>query len=522
MTQNNRSVARSAGILMAAFVAANLAGLLRQMLINRAFGTGAALDEYFAAFRVPDLLFNLLAGGALGSAFLPVFTGQLLSSARPAAWALASALLNSLCIVLLLLAGLAALFAPAITRTLLAPGWDAQQVARTVQLMRIMLLSTAVFGASSVLMSVHHAHNHFLAPALAPVLYNAGIAAGALWLAPRYGVSGLAYGVVLGALLHLAAQLPPLWRYAPQYHARLGLADPVVRRVAALMVPRVLGLAAWQINFWVNTAVASTLPAGSLAALVIAFQVFTFPQAVIAQALATALFPRFSAMAARGEYAALRDTLAASLRAVLYLALPATAGMWLLGKPLLRLLFEGNAFDTAATQMVYWALAWYALGLAAHCGVELAARAYYAVQDTRTPLLAGGIAVAINVALSPLLAFVFGRMHWLPHGGPALANTIATTLELLLLLLWLRSALQPGAANRAALLQTVLRSTAAVLLMGAALAAWLAVAPASVLVTSLVGVLLGAAVYWAATLALASPEARRLPQLLLRRQPESE
>ncbi|MEY4233445.1 MAG: hypothetical protein RL635_412, partial [Chloroflexota bacterium] len=135
--------------------------------------------------------------------------------------------------------------------------------------------------------------------------------------------------------------------------------------------------------------------------------------------------------------------------------------------------------------------------------------------------LAGGIAVAINVALSPLLAFVFGRMHWLPHGGPALANTIATTLELLLLL-WLRSALQPGAANRAALLHTVLRSTAAVLLMGAALAAWLAVAPASVLVTSLVGVLLGATVYWAATLALASPEARRLPQLLLRRQPKSE
>ena len=160
--------------------------------------------------------------------------------------------------------------------------------------------------------------------------------------------------------------------------------------------------------------------------------------------------------------------------------------------------------------------------LAAHCGVELAARAYYAVQDTRTPLLAGGIAVAINVALSPLLAFGFGRMHWLPHGGPALANTIATTLELLLLLLWLRGALQPGAANRAALLHTVLRSTAAVLLMGAALAAWLAIAPTSVLVTSLVGVLLGAAVYWAATLALASPEARRLPQLLLRRQPESE
>ncbi len=154
--------------------------------------------------------------------------------------------------------------------------------------------------------------------------------------------------------------------------------------------------------------------------------------------------------------------------------------------------------------------------------MELAARAYYAVPDTRTPLLAGSAAVALNVGLSPLLAFIFMRVHRLPHGGPALANTIATTLELALLLLWLHSALQPGAANRSALRHTVLRSGTAALLMSAALAAWLAVAPASTLVTSLVGLLLGGAVYWVATLALASPEARLLPQLLLRRRPESE
>src|SRR3990172_8125100 len=280
---------------MAGFVVANLLGLLRQIIINRTFGTSAELDAYFAAFGVPDLLFNVLAGGALGSAFIPMFAGFLAEDDEKAkAWRLASAVLNNLLLVLSVVASIAALIAPFLVRTILAPGFAPEYQQLTAGLMRVMLISTVIFGVSGLLMGIHNAHHHFLGPAIAPVVYNLGIIIGAL-AAGRFGIYGLAWGVAGGAALHLLVQLPALLRYQPVYQPVLDWADASVRQVGKLMLPRMFGLAVWRINFWINVAISSTLPAGSLSGLSIGFQIFTFPQAAIAQAIATAVFPTLSA-----------------------------------------------------------------------------------------------------------------------------------------------------------------------------------------------------------------------------------
>ena len=180
---------------MGAFLLANLVGMARQVIINRAFGTSAELDSYFAAFRIPDLLFNIVAGGALGSAFIPVFTGKLANDDKSSAWRLASVIINWVLVVMIVLAVLAAAGAPWITARFLVPGFVEQKVELTVSLMRIMLASTVVFGVSGVLMGIHHSHQHFLSPALAPIFYNLGIIFGASILAPHWGIHGLRSGV---------------------------------------------------------------------------------------------------------------------------------------------------------------------------------------------------------------------------------------------------------------------------------------------------------------------------------------
>ena len=513
MTKNGSSnPSKAAGIVMIAFIASNLVGLLRQMIINRAFGTSADLDAYFAAFRVPDLIFHVIAGGALGSAFIPTFTALLTKNDQDSAWRLASAMLNWVIITSTALAALAAGLSPWLTQRFLAPGFSPEQIELTASLMRIMLLSTVVFGISGLLMAVHHSKHHFLSPALAPVLYNAGIIAGAISLAPHWGIRGLAFGVLIGAGLHLGVQLPVLRKYQGRYHLNLGRNNASIREVARLMLPRTFGLAVWQINFWVNTVIASGLTAGSLSALIIAFQVFTFPLAVIAQAIATAMFPTFSSQAAIGDRQAMRNSLDASLRAALYLAMPASVGLWLLGKPLISTLFQNSRFSAQSTDMVVWALSWYALGLVSHSVVEIVTRAYYAQKDTRTPVTIGLMTMLINVTLSIILTAAFQSFRLMPHGALALANTIATTLEMIVLLWILRSKI--GWTIDKSMLFSIARTIGGVIAMALVLTIWMNLGPAAVLVLTLSGVALGGMTFWVVTALLGSEQAFRIPAII--------
>lgn len=428
---------------MAGMVISSLSGLAASILVSREFGTSAELDAFYAANRLTEILFNLMAGGALASAFVPVYTELLAKDDRSGAWHFVSAIANILFLSMGVIAILAAIFAPWLVENIIAPGFhDSSQLKLTVDLMRTMLASSVIFGLSGLIMGVLNARQHFILPALAPAFYRFGWIFGLLFLVPHWGIFGLAWGVVLGAGLHLLIQVPGFigskWRYSPQ----LRINDPEVRQVALLMGPRVLGVAIVQINFLVNTILASGQSEGSLAALSFALALMIMPQAIIAQAPAIAALPTFSEQVAKGNLSALRSSFVSTLRGVLFLALPASIGLVLLRGPLVSFLFERGAFDVRSSQLVAWALLWYALGLMGHALLEIIVRAFYALKDTRTPVLIGAAAMLLNLLFSLYFAYLFGQIGWAPLGGLALANSLATALESLLLLYILQKRLQ--------------------------------------------------------------------------------
>jgi putative peptidoglycan lipid II flippase len=358
-------------------------------------------------------------------------------------------------------------------------------------------------------MGILNAHQQFLLAGLAPTMYWLGMIFGVLVWVPEVGIHGLAWGAVLGAGLHLGIQLPGLVRLGGSYTVTLGLRIPAVREVIRLMAPRVLGVSVVQINFLVNATLASEQPEGSMTAIVLAFALMTMPQVVIAQGIATAALPTFSEQVARGELSQMRASLAATLRGVVLLSLPATVGLILLREPVVSLLFQRGEFNIASTALVSWALLFYTLGLVSHSLVEILARAFYALHDTFTPVLVGVGAMSLNVLLSIMLSAAFLRVGWAPHGGLALANTLATTLEMVLML-WLMRRRLDGLQGRR-ILTSVGGAVAASLVMAVALYFWIeGPAGANVWLIGGGGVLLGGALYAVTILALKVPEGRAL------------
>ncbi len=503
----NRQIARAAGTVMAAFILSQIVGLVRQILITRVFGTGAQIDAYYVAERLPNLIFTLIAGGALASAFVPTFTQFIAKEDQPNAWKLASAVFNLICLLLVAFSLLAYLLAPQIVRYILASTFPADQQALTASLLRVMLLTPLIFGASGLLMGILNVYQVFLWPALASTMYWLGMIFGVVVLAPRWGVHGLAWGTVIGACLHLGIQLPSLFRLKGKYFPVLGLDFPAVREVARLMGPRLLGVGAVQLNATVNIILAAAQPPGSVAALNYAWMIVSTPQIVIAQAIAIAAMPTFSAQVAHGELTSMRASLAATLRGVILLSLPASLGLILLSQPLVALLFQYGKFDVHSTDLVAWALVWYAAGLVGHSVVEILSRAFYSLHDTKTPVLVGMTAMGLNILFSLAFSALFSRLGWAPHGGLALANSLATALEMTGLLILMRRRLN-GLGGRQ-VLAGVAQAGAATLLMGLVVWVWLSwMASTSPLVMIAGGVILGGMVFLAAALALGAPEAR--------------
>lgn len=507
-------IARGAGIVMAGFALSSLVGLLNRILYSGAFGTGTSLDAFFSANRVPDILFNLMAGGALASAFIPVFATFLTQSDRTRAWRLTSGVGNFLILGLGLAAALVWIAAPWIVPNVLVPGYeDPAQIELTVDLLRIQLIAMMLFGISGLVMAILNAHQRFALPALAPAFNWLGWIIGLFLLAPRIGIYGLAWGVVLGALLHLLIQLPGLRGLQARYIATLSTRDPAVRQVGGLMIPRVFGVAVVQLNFLVNIILASTMVAGSLTGITLAFAIMLMPQIVIAQAIAIAALPTFSNQAARGQIAELRESLATTLRAVVFLSLPASVGLLFLRRPIVSMLFERGEFDSRSTDLVAWALLWYAAGLVGHALVEIISRAFYALKNTRTPVLVGAAAMGLNVILSLTLPIGFERVGWIPLGGLALANTIATGLEAFALVWLMRGRLKGLAYPRVR--RGFVAAAAASVVLAVFLVLWRdQTRGSSVWLVGLGGAVFGAAIYWLAAYIFRAPEALALPSLL--------
>ncbi len=467
----NRQIARAAGTVMVAFLLTSVISLARGIVILRTFGTGMENEAFNAANRVSETLYNLVAGGALASAFIPTFTGFITKKDKVGAWKLASSVINLVIVFISFLGILAAVFAPQVVRYLLAPDWflmDPEKFYLTVQILRIILPATVLFGVSGLVMGILNAHQSFLFPALAPSMYSLGIIFGVIFLSPSMGVFGMAWGVVIGSGLHLLVQIPKLLKLSGAYYLTLGLKNDAVKEVGVLMLPRLAGVAVVQLNFWVNTNLASRYSDGSVTGLTYGFTLMLMPLMFIAQAIATASLPTFSAQIALGKVPEMRSSLASALRAVLLLSIPASVGMIILRIPLIQVLYQGgDAFTAESTQLVAWALLWYAAGLVGHSVVEIVSRAFYALHDTRTPVLVGIGAMSINIILSILLGKLFLLIGWMPHGGLALANSIATGLESIVLILLMRNRLHGLQGSK--ILAALWRALLAVSCMGAAL-----------------------------------------------------
>ena len=437
-------VARSS-LLVAAFFALDKGlGFLRQIIIGRQFGVSPELDAFNAANNLPDLLFALISGGALALALIPVLSEVLERQGRPPMWELFSRVGNWAFLLTGGLALLVALFAGPIVRSELgiAPGFTPQLQSLVVSLMRLNLIATLIFSLSGLVMAGLQAHQHFLLPALAPVFYDLGQIFGAMVLAPLsgltigpltlpaagLGVHGLVYGVVLGALLHLAVQVPGLLRYRFRWSPRLGLDHPGLRQIARLLGPRILTIGAFNLIFIVQDNLASRLGVGAVTALAFGWLIMQVPETIVGTALGTAILPTLSEQAARKDEVGFETSLRRAVQVLLAFALPTTVLLAIVIRPLLQAAF---GFDPQATDLVAWATRAFLVGLTGHSLLEVAARAFYARQNARTPLLASALGAAVFVIAG------IGLFKPLGAAGIGLANSLAFSLEAGLLLVLL-------------------------------------------------------------------------------------
>jgi putative peptidoglycan lipid II flippase len=485
-------VARSATTVMALLGVAKIVGLFRQQLIASTFGTGSNYDAYTAAFAAPDLLFTLISGGALAHAFIPIFSGFLTRGERDGARDLVSGVTNTLFLVAAVLSAIVALAAPLLVAAQwgIAPGYAPDVQALTINLLRIILFSTVVFAISSLFSGVLHAHQHFLLPAVAPLMYDLGIVGGLYFLVPRLGIYGLAWGAVIGSLLHVGVQVPGLLYYRVGWRFALGWRNPDLRRVGILMLPRIIDLLMARASLkWFDTNLASRLSEGSVSALKgYAWPLMQVPQTLIGTAIGIVIFPTMAELAAREDGEGQRLALSGSLRAIFSLTIPAAVGLLVLGRPIIRILFERGEFTAESTSLVFFALQFYALGLITHSMLEVVARAFFAQQDTLTPLLVSFFTTALNIALALWL------VRPLLHGGLALANSIAIGVESLIGLVILHRRWGDIEARR--LVTSVLKSGVSAAVMGGVIVAFERLASPSPLYLVVIGGALGGLVYF--------------------------
>ncbi len=481
--QRNRKIARSTLTVMVAFAAAKVISLFQTLIIARTFGVGSELDAYVAANRIPELIVVLISGGALTHAFIPVFSGYLARGKADAAWRLSSNLLNTIFTLALLLSALVFLLAPWFTRAVVAPGFDAATAQNTIEMMRILLLSTIIFSISGIFSGILNSHQHFLLPALAPIMFDIGILFGVIFLLPGYGVHGIALGAVIGSALHFGIQVPGLIRYKMTWKRSLGWRNPDLWRVIRLMLPRIGGLGVFALNFLVMNNIASRLSVGSVSALDWGWRLMQIPQTLIGTAMGIVIFPTLAALSEVRDLDGKRDAMSGALRFVLVSSIPSAVALIVMGRSLIGLL-ERGAFDAAASTLVYSTLSMFTLGLIAHCALEVAARSFYADKDTWTPLYAALGGAALNfvfaIALSDVstvdsrwfinsVARAFPALGYEPYignvSGLAFANSLGVIFEVLCLLVILRR--RWSGIREGSLASSLIKSLTAALVMAA-------------------------------------------------------
>jgi putative peptidoglycan lipid II flippase len=329
------SISSAALVISVAGILSRVLGLLRDRILASQFGAGDTLDVYYAAFRVPDLLYNLLILGALSAAFIPVFTGLIARNEEKEAWKLADSLLNAALLALVLISGLMVIFTPSIMK-IVTPGFSGEKLAQVVMLTRIMFLSPIFLGISGIFGGILNSFKRFLIYSLAPIMYNLGIIVGAVFFVPYLGIIGLAWGVVLGALLHMLIQYPAVKISGFRYRFILDFKNHHLQKVLKLMIPRTMGLAVTQVNLLVVTVIASTLAAGSLSIFNFANNLQSFPLGIFAIPFALAVFPTLSHFSAKDDRENFIASFSQTFRQILFFVIPASVLILVLRAQIVR------------------------------------------------------------------------------------------------------------------------------------------------------------------------------------------
>lgn len=428
-----KSITAAAALVALFSIASRFLGVVRDHILAGAFGAGVELDVYYAAFRVPDFIYNLVVLGALSAGFIPVFS-EMIKRAETNAEdkeklrLLASNVFNALLLLLLILSVVGIIFARPLTAWI-APGFSSEVQADTVALTRIMFLSPLFLGMSGVLGGILQSYKRFFVYSLSPIFYNLGIIFGALFLVEPFGLTGLAWGVVLGAALHFVVQLPSVYHLGFAYRFYLDLRNRGLRQIAGMMGPRTLSLAVSQVNLVAMTALASSLDSGSLAIFNLANNLQSFPMGVFGVSFAVAAFPFLSENAYKPEE--LKVRFSSTMRQILFFIIPASVLLITLRAQIIRVIFGSGAFSWRDTVLTMDTLGFFALSLFAQATIPLLVRVFYARRDSWTPFYLGLFSVVVNIVLAIYLRPQLGV------AGLALAFSVASIINFLSLWLWL-------------------------------------------------------------------------------------
>ncbi len=469
--ENNKKVSRAAGAVGGMTLVSRVFGMLRDLVIAMQFGSSAAADAFFVAFRIPNMQRKILGEGAVSAAFIPIFSDLLNTKGEKSAWEMTANLLNILFVLLATLTLAMVIFTPAVI-TVFAPGFidDPEKFALTVKLTRWMAPYLIFIGLAAFCMGILNTFNVFALPAAAPVLLNLCMIGGALFIAPMMEepILGLAIGVLAGGVLQLLVQLPATIRKGLRFVGSFKIKHPDIVRIGKLMVPIIFGLAVYEINMLVDTLLASLLPGGSISYLYYGNRLVQLPLGVFGVALGVAILPMLSQQAAKKDFPELIKTVGFGIRLILFITVPATVGLIVLRFPIVNTLWERGEFLRVSTDGTAIALLYYSIGLCAFAGIKVIAPAFYSLQDTKTPVRVGVWSMLLNIALNLLL------MGPLQHGGLALATSLSALFNVLLLIFFLRKrlGLMGGRKIMVSTLKLALSSTLMGILIYACNLAW--------------------------------------------------
>ena len=428
----SQTITAAAVIIALAHLASRILGLLRDRILAGEFGAGAELDVYYAAFRVPDLVFNLIVMGALSAGFIPVFThymSRLDNNKR--AWQLANNVLNVGLVLLIFISLVLIFLAPQIV-PLITPGFNAEQMAKTIDLTRLMFLSPLFLGISSLFGGILQSFKRFFVYSLAPILYNVGIIIGAVFFVDIWGLRGLAYGVILGALMHLLIQVPTSYYLGFKYKLFVNLASGGLKKIGKMMIPRTLGLATAQINLLVITIIASTLEEGSITVFSFANNLQFFAVGFFGISFAIAAFPTLSEFAGKNKSEKFIKTFSSTAREILFFIIPVTVIFLTLRAQIVRAVLGAGRFDWQDTILTLETLGFFSISMFAQSLIPLVSRSFFAFQNTVTPFVIGLVSAFVNIILCYALTPIYGV------AGLALAFSLSSIMNLALLWVSLR------------------------------------------------------------------------------------